>query len=261
MKSIRKSPAPPELAEYVAEYPQASWETLSDEYRSLKELIGRRLRSDQGGLCCYCEIDLVVPANRVGLPDFRVEHFHPKSDRSDATRNWALEWSNLLGCCHGGSARDVAEAEQRFAKDVARDSSCDVPKGEHNWDDSILNPLDLPPTPALFDVHRTTGELSVHQPNCERAGIDPEKAQEALVKLNLNSRRLTPFRQRITHDLNHHLQAKLAEGLDIATATRQLAEAFLRQDQANNWPAFFTTIRSYLGPSAEQHLQSIGYVG
>ncbi|MGO3408549.1 hypothetical protein [Marinomonas sp.] len=68
------------------------------------------------------------------------------------SRNWHLDWQNLLGCCHGGSQRNVVDASQRF---TSPESSCDVPKGEKNLDDVILNPLHIPAFPKFFTSIRS----------------------------------------------------------------------------------------------------------
>jgi uncharacterized protein (TIGR02646 family) len=76
MKTIKKGQIPPSLDAFVAANPEESWETLRNERDVHEELCGQLL-SDQGGLCAYCEIDLVVDAPD-GYGDFRVEHFVPK---------------------------------------------------------------------------------------------------------------------------------------------------------------------------------------
>jgi hypothetical protein len=40
-----------------------------------------------------------------------------------------------------------------------------------------------------------------------------------------------------------------------------LANALLRKNAQQYWSVFFTTIRSYLGKIAEQHLKAIDYQG
>lgn len=104
MKKVKKGLGPNSLHAYVELSPDGSW-TNCRKNVSRKKDIQDALKYDQGGICAYCEIDLkeldVSSSNNV-VPDFRVEHFHPKSDNSTA-HNWNLDWNNLLACCNGGS--------------------------------------------------------------------------------------------------------------------------------------------------------------
>ncbi len=215
-----------------------------------------QLKANQGGICAYCEIDLKEKDSQ-GEADFRVEHFHPKSDDT-TSHNWHLDWQNLLGCCHGGSQRNVTDAGTRF---TSPDNSCDVPKDNKNFDGIILNPLQLPAFPALFSCNRSSGELTVNANSCARAGIASEQAQNTITELRLNATRLTRLRKAALDHLNTQMRLRLQTGIDIGMARQQLAQAQLRKDGKQHWPAFFSSIRSYLGHEAEQHLLQSGYVG
>lgn len=155
MKCIEKGNEPIELTNYLLNEPTASWRDFTAVYVR-KRLVQQQIKADQGGLCAYCEIDLLEGTGQASS-DFRVEHFHPKSDRSTA-HNWHLDWQNLLGCCHGGSCKSVADSALRFDPS---DASCDVPKGEKNLTGVILNPLTLPAFPSIFKCKRSSGKLSV----------------------------------------------------------------------------------------------------
>jgi uncharacterized protein (TIGR02646 family) len=172
--------------------------------------------------------------------------------------NWHLDWQNLLGCCHGGSCKTVVNALVRF---VPKDASCDVPKGDKNLTGVILNPLTLPVFPALFRCKRSTGELEVNQQNCTQANIPLAVAQATIDELNLNAQRLVRMRQAVLNKLNSDMQWMMQQGKNVIDAQALLSQVYLRKDTKMNWPAFFTTIRSFLGSSAETHLQAIGYKG
>lgn len=214
---------------------------------------------DQGGLCAYCEIDL-APAINGSEADLRVEHFHPKSDTSGSV-NWALRWSNLLACCHGGSRPDVVDAASRYGR-TKSDHSCDVPKAVKDLDGVILNPLtDIPASPALFAFQRAGGAISVDTSRCSAAGVPHIKAQATIDELGLNVPRLQRLREATLVQINQHLQTLITGGLPMDQARSEVAAALLRKNSNGHWPRFFSAIRSYLGRAAENQLTSIGYDG
>lgn len=145
MKKVNKSGVPERLGNYLEANPNDTWEQLRGNARDVYDAIKAQLRVDQRGLCAYCEIDL-ADGHGVGLDDFRVEHFHPKSPHTPPP-NRSLGWSNLLGVCTGGNAKGIC-LPSRFS---SPDHSCDVPKGDLDWTALILNPLtDIPSFPMLF---------------------------------------------------------------------------------------------------------------
>ena len=255
MKNIVKGQEPTALANYVQANPTNTWEQCARS-KTRREVIQKEIRLNQGGLCAYCEIDL-KPADANGHADFRVEHFHPKSDTSSA-HNWHLDWRNLLGCCHGGSQRGVTDAADRFS--INQDYSCDVPKADNNWDADILNPLSIPSSPALFSYHRTSGDMTVNTGNCQQAGVDGQKAQNTIDYLHLNANRLTRLRRAELNAINALFSGLVKSGMTDSDARVRLAQAILRKNN-DNWPTFFSAARSYLGQAAEEQLGRIGYVG
>ncbi len=255
MKKVRKGAEPHLLQTYRQHHSLNTWEQYKrDDAR--KEAVSDTLKHDQAGICAYCEIKL-LPTDQSGEADFRVEHFHPKSDHTTA-HNWHLDWQNLLGCCHGGSQRNVVDGANRFTKS---DYSCDVPKGKKVLDGIILNPLHLPAFPPLFVTERSTGCLKVHGQNCQSATVSEQQAAATIAELRLDSARLNRFRKTILDELNLQMKQLTSAGLSVEDALTQLATIFLRKDTQQHWPAFFTTIRSYLGPVAERHLHHINYSG
>ena len=254
MKKVQKGAEPKLLESYRKGNPGNSWSQCKRD-TDRRDEIHDQLRLDQGGLCAYCEIDL-KPKNATEAADFRVEHFHPKSD-SLTLRNWHLEWQNLLACCHGGSRSDVVEANSRFTSP----HSCDVPKGENNWDNVIFNPLHLPASPCLFQFNRADVAISVNTANCEQAGLGAGMAQATIDKLNLDAIRLRNLRKPVLDQVNLQLRTMTANGEDVNQARTRLAQALLKKDNDGNWPAFFSAIRGYLGEAAEQQLIAINYNG
>ncbi|CUB02272.1 retron system putative HNH endonuclease [Marinomonas fungiae] len=255
MKKVSKGIEPARLRHYRTQQPANTWE----QFRSTQDRrieTQQRLIVDQGGLCAYCEIDLLQSTGH-DESDFRVEHFHPKSGQS-TPHNWHLDWQNLLGCCHGGSQRNVVDAGNRF---TSPDSSCDVPKGDKNLDGVILNPLLIPAFPRLFSCDRASGHFSVDANNCLLANINAQTAQNTIDELHLDAERLKRLRSAVLNDLNAQLQTLVTQGMSIGIARERLAKAILRKNASGHWPKFFTSIRSYLGDAAETHLSAINYNG
>lgn len=261
MKACLKGTVPPLLEQYQSKNPSAKWEQFKNECQQGYKDVQDQLQLDQGNLCCYCEIDTKQGLS-IGKDDFRVEHFHPKSDDDNSSYNWGLRWQNMLGCCHGGSERYVTDGENRFVLQHTERHS-DVLKSEDIWDDEILNPLEIPAFPILFKANHRDGSLSVHEDNCRDAGVDIEKANNCLhsKKLNLNSVQLKSKRKVILDALNKQIDEALLSGSTIEEAALNLAKAELRKNNKDHWPRFFTTIRSYLGKTAEDHLKNINYIG
>lgn len=254
MKRVLKGAEPPRLAAYRQQNPTGSWEKCKNNPNRKHEIHGR-IKADQGNLCAYCEIDLRGGATANSDSDFRVEHFHPKSDLSTG-HNWHLDWRNLLGCCHGGSQRHVVDSANRF---TSPDHSCDVSKGRDILDHLILNPLNIPATPALFQFSRANGEISVNQAACQSANVPLATAQTMIDSLRLDANRLRRLRKAVLDRLNHQLANKVADGQTVAQARREIALAILSKDKNGHWPAFFSSIRGYLGQAAEDQLAAIGY--
>jgi len=259
MKKVLKGQEPSLLKSYRTSTPGNTWEAFSKK-TGRKTQVQQQLKADQNGLCAYCEIDLLdADEDGNGVADFRVEHFHPKSATVAGSHNWHLDWHNLLGCCHGGSKNDVIARSTRY---TSPDHSCDVPKANQNMTGVILNPLtDVPAFPEVFKCDRATGILSVNTNNCNKAGISPVQAQQTIDELRLNADRLKRFRKTVLDRLNYQLQEQVKRGIAVPQAMDQLTQAYLCKNNQQQWPAFFTSIRDYLGPAAEKQLQAIGYQG
>lgn len=255
MKNILKGTEPALLRQYRINRPNQTWDKFKQR-RSRRQQLKSTVIADQGGICAYCEIDLKGADNH-GNADFRVEHFHPKSDDTTA-HNWHLNWQNLLGCCHGGSCKNVLDAASRF---TSPDHSCDVPKGDRNLSGIILNPLTLPAFPPIFSCDRASGELKTALANCQQASVSAAQATNTLDELRLNAQRLTNLRITVLNKLNVDMQRLIQSGMDVGPARLRLAGRLLRKDNNGHWPPFFSTIRAYLGNEAEQHLTQIGYTG
>jgi uncharacterized protein (TIGR02646 family) len=256
MKKVNKFSIPDELESYSNQNPKATWNEFKDECQDGYKIVQEHIKQDQGGLCCYCEIDFHDP--RGIRDDFRIEHFHPKSDE---TTNWHLVWNNLFGCCLGGSQKHMHG--ERFIVDK-RHRHSDVLKGDNNWDDEILNPLDIPAFPLIWEVS-ANGEMSVNVSNCKASDTDIIKAKNCLdeKKLNLNSPYLLDWRKAVIEQLREELKSLVQNSSDdeMKSAIDSIIKAQLSRNSKGNFPKFFTTIRSYFKQDAEIYLQEVGYDG
>ncbi|MFT4927488.1 MAG: hypothetical protein ACI8WB_003599 [Phenylobacterium sp.] len=261
MKKVNKGIEPPLLNTYRTDNPDDNWKKdFKPNNPDGDKAVKRALLADQRMLCAYCEIDLKL-GHGIGLDDFRVEHFHPENPHNPPP-NYALDWQNMLGCCSGGNARGVTNSNTRF---TSPDHSCDVPKGNHVWDDLILNPLhDVPTFPRLFKFAEQDDDGANYSPIVVDETRCPvsfqNKAQSTIDRLHLNANRLKRFRFTAIDTLKEQL-IELEQQMSEEEALEELAQLYFPEDANEPWPAFFTTIRWYLADVAEQRLSQISYQG
>lgn len=262
MKKVNKTTTTPDLlGDYFQNNLLDSWQQFCANnggpgYKQLKDT----LNGDQRGLCAYCEIDLAQYAG-VGLDDFRVEHFHPKSPHQPPP-NHGLDWQNMLGVCSGGNVRGIGDA----ARFTQPDYCCDVPKGDNNWVGVILSPLhDVPAFPPLF-TFQEDGRMFVGS-QCPKHL--QEKAQATIANLRLSPApdkkrpdpRLIRFREKTIATLRQQIADRMqTNGGDVEEALAYFAEVYFSDTTDVPWPAFFSCIRWYLDAAAEARLSAIQYM-
>jgi len=259
MKKVHKSKTVPiELKTYFDNNPNDSWETFKNQCQTGYRKVLNKIKQNQSGVCCYCEITFYD--EREIRDDFRVEHFHPKSDNNNPDINWNLIWTNLLGCCHGGSDKSVLKGERFIQNKNHRHS--DVLKSEKNWDDEILNPLEIPAFPPIFNVS-LKGKMSVLKENCIVCNLDVIKAQNCLdsKKLNLNSPILKEWREAVIDNLRDEVNNLFEMTGDFENSVVEVISAHLSKDLNGHYEAFFSTIRSYFKEDAEEYLKKVNYDG
>ena len=260
MKKVKKSEtAPPTLEQYFFDNPTKVWEDFAKGNKNRYKKVVAQLKIDQGGICCYCENNFHNQIDKEG--DFRVEHFHPKSDVSTSI-NWNLIWINLLGCCCGGN-QNISNPDFLRKRYISNheERHCDVLKDDNIWDDIILNPLDIPAFPPIFKVLESTGEMRVIEENCTLAGVDIDKANNCLdeEKLNLNSKHLKKWRKEVIDILASEIEKEFILTGEFEASVLMVASAHLEKNE--NYEAFFSTIRSYFGADAEMLLKITNYDG
>ena len=271
------------LSDFVSRKPHGTWDDFCDDTHR-KHKTQQQIFSDQRGICAYCEIQMAdaltdgLEQESVGSlrrNDFRVEHFHPKKDRSDHSNNWALDWRNLLGVCCGGDERFVFVPERFAQKEDGKSDSqnhhCDSKKREKILDGKILNPLEIPAFPCLWKIIRDSSREKVFlQPDnnaCNAVGSNILiRAQNSLDELNLNCDLLAGFRWHAILAIRKRVQDYRGKGKSYDEALKiVMKQTFDNTPDIDgtlpNWPSFFTTIRAYFGRFAEDRLHAINYEG
>ena len=261
MKKIKKSPSPNALTLFSQKYPRDDWDDFRDsnqsnDYQVIKTLIF----SEQGGLCAFCESEVNDTHTQ------RVEHFHPKSDKTNPNHNWALDWWNVIGVCLGGSGFDTDKTIHPLPANLSCDAYKDhliIKKKLHvNCEGYLFNPLNLPANACLFDLDKRTGELKP-KGNYDDVVLElknnyntiSELVEKTIEHLNLNCDRLNQQRLAVLKQYNQEV-AKARKSGDKTVFTT-LANRWFQQ----KWLPFFTTRRILLGHHAENYLSSYGYNG
>lgn len=257
MKKVFKAQiVPKKLQQFVQAFPHETWEHFRRHSRSGYKEVKAQIFKDQKGLCAYCEINIKFAEQKDDVDDFRVEHFCPKGETLGGGKNWNLQWDNMLGVCHGGSQKYVTEADWRYSS-RKNDRSCDVPKGGRDLARIILNPLKIPANIRLFRYVEQDGEMLVDQENCPPNLL--EKARNTISELNLNAPRLCRLRAMVIQVLREKMESGMRQGLSLEECSGLLAKTFLERNEKDCYQPFFTVIRWYLGPAAENFIAQSGY--
>lgn len=251
MKPIVKGPCPQPLSDWAIAHPDASWEQMrndnGDGGNAAYKECRKKLWDDQQHICAYCECSLPDDAPH----NWRVEHFHPKSDRK--IKNWDLDWRNLLLVCLGG---------QKDGDPLPENLSCDGSKGNTICDKIMLNPLDLPPFPPVFVLDKSNGSFAPNESFCQQHpklfdNISTHTVLENTIRiLNLNCYRLRTLRLHILHALEKDKKQMREKHILPSKGLATLAEKHLKLVKP-----FFSTRRLCLGESAEKYLRGINFKG
>jgi uncharacterized protein (TIGR02646 family) len=252
LRKINKSAVPPvSFSNYVSSNPNAKWKTFRRKKLKYKEL-KFRIFEDQGWICGYCETSI----DRNDSERQVIEHFHDRSD-SSSSHNWDLDWNNIIGVCNGG--KDVNSIRYPRATNLSCDSHknkaklqgliTDTPEGE------ILDPLEVPKFPCLFDFVPHTGELRANVSACSHVEVRKNNfctvtdlVENTIKILNLNCSRLSDDRKKVFDSYQLLLSSARREGnLEI------------KEQLAKRWfdgvvTSFYTTRRILLGAVAEKSI-------
>ena len=287
MKKCRKLSEPPTLEAYRLAQPQGSWDQMrNDSFYGGQQAytdVKRTLVRGQRCLCAYCEIEIAGGMDDAGINakkhEQRVEHFHPKEDRS-ATLNWALHWSNLWAVCPGGSQRPpdgIPFDPSRYLPPLPANLSCDafkdhqiqagkLPASPEGW---LLAPDEVPAFPLLFQF-APNGTPEPHPQNCGALALPGSHypntttlVSKTIEHLNLGCPRLNRNRCIAKAQLEKQIRKaqQSAPGVPPQSVMLDLARRLLSQGADSPWPQYFSLVRWRLGDPAEAHLQSLNYAG
>lgn len=285
MKRIAQLPEPEQLTFYRSRRPDSNWEEMRDDAldggMAAHRAVKRTTVAQQRCLCAFCEMKIcdVVPDLQQDepMPGIRIEHFHPKSDRSDGA-NWSLVWTNLWAVCPGGDTwqPDATGDSRHRKKQRLENLSCDAFKNHQinrnqlhaNPSGRILSPDSIPPFPLLFQ-YTTDGKMEPDEHACKQIAIAPnhfsstfELAQSTITHLNLNCTRLAKLRSEVVEEMDDFFSSLREAEPD---GGRQTLAAYAAQlfsaEPRKSWPEFFSLFRWLLGDIAEQRLQDIGFAG
>lgn len=256
MKRVYKSKQEPEsLRRYRENFPEENWEHFRRRSRHGYQDVKKQILADQHGLCAYCEIGIKLAEEENEVDDFRVEHFYPKSATMENGHNYHLDWSNLLGVCHGGSQPCVPDAQWRYSNKKF-DRSCDVPKGSKPITPFILNPLKIPGNVRIFSYASHSGKMLVDKTSCPQKLW--KKAARTIKELNLNAPRLMRMRLAVIQKLEETIAAEMEQGAPLEEIFSMLAATCLVPDYDGVSLPFFSVLRWYLGAEAEKIIAASG---
>ncbi len=261
MKKIFKNQLEPrELLNFREGNPNGNWDQLKDN-RDVYSSCKNQIFIDQFYLCAYCECKIIVSDPLTT----RIEHFHPKSDSTDLTKNWALVWDNLIGVCNGGDRPGLSNYEAPLPQNL----SCDAHKAhmdnlgklEKNCEGWILNPIYLMNFPCVFKINFENGCLSANESVCgtlnfqeNRFKTAKELVENTIIVLNLNCDRLVKKRVVVLREIERNIKK-------WRTSNQNVSQNLVSLYFGYQWRPFFTTIRLRLGNFAEEYLKSINFQG
>ncbi len=245
MKRINPLTGPTEgLAAYLNQYgTTAGWESFRRDDPAAYQELRDKLVATQHGLCGYCEISLRSENN---IDDVQVEHIIPQSE-SEHDEAQALNYSNLMASCLGGTARlrfgpeaSIVDSE-RYWSPQSDSTSCGQAK-RNAYPASFVDPRILPMFPALFRVN-LEGLIEADESACESSGISVCRIKATITLLGLNVVRLQGARRSRWRALTEalHRYGSVPGGVE------RLARRVLLPDGAGNLQKFFTTSRSRFG--------------
>ncbi len=287
MKKCMKLSEPPTFEAYRQAQPQGSWDQMrNDPFHGGQQAytdVKRTLVRGQRCLCAYCEIEIAGGTDDADIDakkhEQRVEHFHPKEDRS-GTLNWSLHWPNLWAVCLGGSQRPpdgVLVNSSQYLWPLPDNLSCDAHKDfqiragklSANPEGWIIAPDEVPAFPLLFQ-YAPDGSPEPDLPHCTSVTLPNNNypdtttlVSKTIEHFNLGCPRLNRNRCIAKAQLEKQIQKaqQSAPGVPPQRVMLDLARRLLAQDADTPWPQYFSLIRWRLGDPAEAHLRSINYAG
>lgn len=265
MKRVRPlSEAPEGLDEYLAELgrPVQKGDYVSfkkncpNGYKNIQTALIKR----QHGLCAYCEYR-IGPEGNDKFP-IQIEHYETRDDCPDRE----LDYTNMLGCCNGGSDRHLLERYQistdstwkerwqGYTTDPIKENlRCGQAKddcGRKDANAQVLDPRHFPLTssealPNLVQISRTKGEIVANAMGCAEVRISEDLINQTLHVLNLNAG--LRHRRRQVWEI-------LARKFPPEEVTIDVVKESLLPDPDGILLMFWSTVRCYFGGLSEEVL-------
>jgi uncharacterized protein (TIGR02646 family) len=192
MLRYRKGPSPKNLSLLQAS-PGMVFDGLGAADR---DPIRAALVRDQGALCAYCQRRIrSEPDPSTGLSPMKIEHWAAQTPGeaqppASAGAAYALQWTNLLGVCHGGAPGVPGPP------DDSSEQHCDVSRGNQPL---FLHPVEgQGPDPRQHLSYTAGGNVRAKDP----------RAAEDLRVLNLNAAKLTRAREDVYSQLSSQLRRR-----------------------------------------------------
>lgn len=228
MRRITKQGEPPLLA--AAREDGRGYKSLDP---ATKQAMQQKLCAEQGHLCAFCE-SAIEPTGA----DMRIAHFVPR----DSAPQRQLDWSNLLGVCHGNAPPGENKARSLLpspppAVPAARDKAlaqlhCDAKQGNQ--------PLD----PRLDPCRITAGTVT-YQPDGTIDASEAKLARELNQVLGLNHRRLVENRLAALDQL---ITIEAASGVSLAVLLQRTPDASGRLTAYLSFLEAMVALRASAGP-------------
>jgi len=189
---------------------QADWEHFSRESAGdgIHAATKQALLGEQGGICCYCERDIV------GLPS-HIEHFQSR----DRHPQRMFDYANLHASCDGFPNKE--------------ENCCGHKRAQHR---RPRNP-EIPVSPLDGDCEtrfRFT-RLGAIKPRSD----DDQGAADTIGILGLDSKKLRAMRRALFRELRSYREGMAPDAFTDYVAVK------LQPDKDGHFPGFFTTIRQY----------------
>lgn len=209
MKFIIKQQEPKEFSDWKSndkmyQRNKPNWNRLPS---NIKEIIRKKLVYEQGGICCYCERQLVGN-------DFHIEHLKPKD--KNKYPELQLEYDNLICSC-------------QFELEKEEPRHCGNSKGSWYDETHIISPLN-PDCEKQFKY--------THDGHIEPNGTTNIMASTTIQKLRLDLDRLNKMREKA-------IEPFLDEALTLEEM-QLFAEKYLEKENGKFNP-FYTTIKYLFG--------------
>ena len=170
MRRIHKQAEPASLVQFKAKASEDWQPEWNNRNTKVKRELHESLMTEQGFICCYCEM-------RIGTESSHVEHIHPRS-REPVEKQ--LDYDNLLASC----GRESTERKDRSQPVIPR--HCGICKEDWYDQTKFVSPLDDDCEECFR--YAANGQI-------DSATIRPAAAKETIKRLALDIDKLRAMRR------------------------------------------------------------------